>query len=1218
MGKSSKKLYWAGTGAALLLLLLLTLALIAPRIVDSAWLKETIRTEVAKQVKGEFDFQKAKLAILPVPSVSLQVVSLSIPDTAPIHLETLIVYPKLLPLLVGNIAIAKVVVESPDFSLPIPGKLGGEKDVIKTFSFSDALENASAKLAPILSALPGLNAGVHNGILRLFAGNDEIFLFEHINGSFAVSSNSLTAVVSCDSNIWDTLELQATLVPGSREGKGRISLENIKAKVLADYFLQEKSRLLAESFSSLEADLAVSPETGLTADIRSSGSSFTALRENEKITARVANLKGNIQFADHVNTITVDNLTLSSPQVQMSGSFTSDSSIPHANLDISSQNADIKGVREVLPVFIKALYGDVPMVREIFDITRGGMISQASFHVEGNLPSDLAVFESMRIQGQVKDGEVTLSDLGLDLHGVSGDFTIANTILEGNNLLARLGNSTGSDGTFRLGLVKKTTTPFHLDLDLNADLAEVPPILKQLVPKKQVLEYLSLLENFEGTGQGRLTLGESLESLSVRVDMNKISLQVNFKPIPYPVTVYSGRILFDGLNTHSFNLQGKVGNSTFKNYSSRMNFEGEPSLEVQSGTFHIVLDEIFPWLASDKRLEQDLKDIQNITGIAEITVKNIQGPLLQPVDLQYELHCDLKNIDLTATALPGPLMLKSGKAEIYPDKAIFENLQADLLDSSLTYSGLLQNFINGETNAEIIITDAEIGPEVNTWFSEKIKVPKEYIFRMPLLVSRSNVKWTRKELLDLQGDFSIKDGPIFSIDIMMSPDEQVLRSLALKSGDEQAQIKLALKKREISAELQGSLSKNTIDAILLHNDAFPDAWLKGDMKLKIDMDSPGKSFASGNLDGGDFIFPWKLEKPLLFDSFSLSASDKTLTVKAAEAVFEGKKYALNGQAALTPERLSMDFDVKTDTVELDKILEALPKENEAKKGEEKQVGKEWNLAVQASINLHTDSLLYNGFTWKPLESQITYENSSLGFEVLKAELCNISTPGKISFHDGQITMGFTMEANEQEFKEVLICLEGGEQQMTGILDLKANISGQGTKDTLVNSLEGNLQYSSKDGYIYHDAQLAKLISFLNVTDMFQGRIPDLRTAGFHYDSLIVKGTMDKGILTIAPAKLEAPIMQIAANGIIDFPREKVNLQVLVAPLQTVNKIQNMLPIIRTILPSSLVALPVEVGGDFSDIRVRTVSMSAIGTRVFDIMVDALSTPVRVLEGTHQK
>ena len=57
----------------------------------------------------------------------------------------------------------------------------------------------------------------------------------------------------------------------------------------------------------------------------------------------------------------------------------------------------------------------------------------------------------------------------------------------------------------------------------------------------------------------------------------------------------------------------------------------------------------------------------------------------------------------------------------------------------------------------------------------------------------------------------------------------------------------------------------------------------------------------------------------------------------------------------------------------------------------------------------------------------------------------------------------------------------------------------------------------------------------------------------------------------------------------------------------------MLPVISKIVPESLVAVPVEVSGDFSDIRVRILSLSAISRSVFGTMLDALSTPVRVLE-----
>jgi len=645
-----------------------------------------------------------------------------------------------------------------------------------------------------------------------------------------------------------------------------------------------------------------------------------------------------------------------------------------------------------------------------------------------------------------------------------------------------------------------------------------------------------------------------------------------------------------------------------------MDFVGVPTLEVESGTFHLVLDEIFPWLASYEKLADELKDIEQFTGLADLSVKNIRGPLMEPSRLQYELLGSLENVTLTTTRLPGPLKIESCDVNILPDRITFENLQANLLDSSLTSAGVLQNLINGTTNAEIIVTDAEIGAEVNAWLIKQAELPKVYQFKTPLLISRAQTKWTRDELLDLQGDFSINSGPVFSIDFLLHPDELVLRNLAIMNGEDKAVLRLNLQKKKVGAEFKGSLAQSTINRIMLHNDYFPNAWIKGDISFHIDMDTPADSAASGSLDGGHFVFPLNLDTPLLLDSFSLAASERTLAVKSAEALFEGGKYSISGTASLAGKRLAMNFDAMTDAVDLNKILAALNRKAEKGKTEKKQrVGKDWDLAMTGSINFKADSLLYNGFTWKPFDALITFANSSLGIEVVEADLCSIATPGKILYHDGQISLDFTMAAEDKEFKDVLVCLEGGEQQMTGTLDLHATIKGQGTRDTLVNSLAGNLQYSSKDGYIYQDARAAKLLYVLNVTNMFEGKIPDLATRGFHYDSLIVRGVMENGILTITPARLDAPIMEIAAHGTIDMPREKIDLQVLVAPLQTLNKLQKMLPVISKIIPESLVAVPVEVKGDFDDIKVKTLSMSAISRNAFGTMVDALTTPMRVLE-----
>lgn len=977
MGKGSKKLYWAGIGAAFLFILLLAAAVIVPKVVDSDWLKETIRAEVTKQLKGDFNFRKAELSILPAPTVSLQQVSFDIPDLARVSLDTLKVYPGILPLFTGKLTLEKIVIDRPDFSLPLPEMQPAKKKKISSLSM--ALDEGFTKLAGVSSTLQGFEAEIHKGTLRLYKGNTQQLLVKNIKGSFVIRDKDLSGKINCTSNVWANMALEAELAPGSRTGKAKILIEQFNGKILADNLLHEKSSLIDELITSLTADLSFKPSTAPPAD-------------------------------------------------------------------------------------------------------------------EG--------------------------------------------------------------GTAALSIL------------LTADVS---------------------------SGQAKL------------------------KHVPYNIIVDQGRVVYDGLQAELTGYKGKVGRSTFANYSARLMFKDEPSIEITSGSFHLLLDEIFPWLASYEKLADDLQDIQKITGMADLTVNSIKGPILEPSRQHYDLQCSLKNIILDTAKLPGPLKIKTGQAAILPDRITFEDLQAQLLDSSLTYSGVLQGFISAKTIAEFIVTDAEIGAQLNGWIVKQFNTPEEYIFRTPLLVSRAHAKWTPDRQFALQGDYAIKNGPIFSVDLLLNPDELILNNLALKNGEDEAVIRFHLHKRKLGAAFRGSLAKTTIDKILLHNDAFSGAWIKGDITLNINMDSPAESVASGNLDGSGFIIPMGLKQPLLLQDFSLTAADKTLSLHAAKVVFADNDYAINGQAAFADRRMSLALDARTGKVELASILGAFKENDEPQQAaKEPSAYQDLDIAIDGRINLNADSLTYNSYIWQPFNSGITFKNDSLSIEVFEAELCSITTPGKVSFHDGQIFLDFKMAAEGEEFRDVLVCLEGGKQQMTGLLDLHATIRGQGTKDTLLNSLSGNLEYSSEDGYIYQDAQLAKLLYVLNVTNLFKGKIPDLSTRGFHYDSLIVKGTMENGIITITPARLDAPIMEISAHGTIDVAREKVDIKVLVAPLQTINRLQKMLPIISKIVPESLVAVPVEVEGDFDDIKVRTMSMSAISKSVFGTMVDALSTPVRVLEGEPQK
>ena len=1218
MGQGSKKVYWV-SGAASFILVFFFLAVILPRIVDSDWLKELIQTEFTQHVSGNIDFQKAELSILPVPVISLHNVNLDVPDTVEGSLDTVRLYPMILPLFLGSIELGQVIIDSPDLSLPLPGRQI-KKQTAENYFLSVLNGTSAGQLSQKLSDIPYLKVRIHNGSMHFYSGPEQIFLFENINGSFVSGNKNVETSLNCSSNLWKSFELNATFAPDSQKGNGRILLREINGKTLTNYFLPEISPRMETTLPVLEVGFTYEPESGLKVDIQSEDSSVTAVSGGKTVTAKIDNLKGSIQLVDNRRSVTVEDLSLSYPGLRLGGSFLYNKAEQQAGLNIEVQNGDITGLQESLPIFINAFYGDLPIVEKVFDIIKGGTATRVSFNVAGKSLKDLAVFESMFFRGRLENTDVTISYLDLHMQEVTGEATISGGVLKGKNLEAKLGNTTGKDGSLLLGLVQKHATPFQLDLELDADFADVLPVLKRLLPDPNMQYHLSLFKNIEGAGQGRLTLGNNLDSFTYRIEVEKINLRGNYSPIPFPIIINGGKLAFNGQQTESYDIQGKLGESTFTGFSSKLNWTDEPVISVQSGTFHLVLDEIFPWLAGKNRFAEIFKDIKKITGVGEVVVKNIKGPLLQPAKMQYELHGSINNIVLTSDTLPGSLEVKTGRAEIFNDKIILEDLQAGLLGSSITLtSGVIQNLIEGSLGADLTISDSTVGHQVMSWITREVAAPyHERILTQPVIISQANLRWARNEFIDLQGDFSIRNGPSFTADLMMRPDHLVLRNFNLKSDTEQASIKLDLKKREIRGKFHGSISKRTVESFLLIKEISPGAWIKGDLDFQVNLDSPEASTASGKLEGGSIRFSWKYDRPLLLNNFSLSASDGKFTLNSAETVFDNGKYQVNGQASMVENRLDIEADVSTGTVDLENLLAVFLSddkeiEEKEKDGNKKSAGKFMGLSLHGGIRFKADSLLYKGYNWEPVQTIISYDNNSLSMEILEAKLCRISTPGKISIHDGQITMDFNLMAKGEGASKILTCLAGGEKRMTGTLYLKADVSGQGTMDTLANSLHGKLRLEANDGYIYQDAQMAKLLYFLNVTNMFKEQIPNLQTTGFEYDHLAVRGVMEKGILEINPANIEAPIMNIASHGTIDIPGKKINLQVLVAPVQTVNKIRNKLPVIKQIIPHSIAAVPVKVSGDFFDFEVKALSLSALSNRVFDIMVDTLVSPVGFLE-----
>jgi uncharacterized protein YhdP len=202
---------------------------------------------------------------------------------------------------------------------------------------------------------------------------------------------------------------------------------------------------------------------------------------------------------------------------------------------------------------------------------------------------------------------------------------------------------------------------------------------------------------------------------------------------------------------------------------------------------------------------------------------------------------------------------------------------------------------------------------------------------------------------------------------------------------------------------------------------------------------------------------------------------------------------------------------------------------------------------------------------------------------------------------------------QKELKPIITCLFTNSSLITGTFDFEAEVQGKGPVQEFRDSLKGSFNLQGKNGRVQRWGLLAKIFSMLNVAELFQGKLPDLKEEGFAYDSLESSGVLLKGrSIDLKRTIIKGPSMTLVFEGDIDLKEETLDMQLLVAPLRTVDWFVEKLPIVKDILGGTLVAVPVRVQGKWSDPSVVPLSPSAVGSRVVDILTRTLKLPAKLI------
>jgi len=248
-----------------------------------------------------------------------------------------------------------------------------------------------------------------------------------------------------------------------------------------------------------------------------------------------------------------------------------------------------------------------------------------------------------------------------------------------------------------------------------------------------------------------------------------------------------------------------------------------------------------------------------------------------------------------------------------------------------------------------------------------------------------------------------------------------------------------------------------------------------------------------------------------------------------------------------------------------------------------------------------------------LHLEVAFLPDGVNVTVSEARVCGVSTTGAVRATPEGIGLNFHPLVENQDFSSSMECLLGKPFSASGNFNFDGQIKGQGQPQDLVRSLQGPLELELKDGRIYREGIVFKILAFLNLMDLLEKDRRGRPRGEMDFKTIQARGELESGKLLVRELTMDASAMQLVSQGELDWVNQKIDLIVAVAPLKKVDWIGQRTPIVDYILEGTLVSIPVRVHGDWNDPKVIPLDPSLIGSELVGIMKRTLKLPFKLVQ-----
>ena len=1204
------------------ILLLLALLLSAQFWLNRDVVKREIEEVIARATGGKAQYERIELHFLPLPGAELSRVRFSLPGTLEVQAQSATVDIGLVALLKGSVHPRKVRVVAPEILVqidePKPGGTPG-----KPFSLKEAEAQARSVLQQIASAVPGMAAEVEAGRVELHIGKRPPLLVDQIDLQLDVTAGTLSAKVVCRSNLWQQFAAGLSLASKDLSGDGHAELTGFQLPGLAPLLGLQDAWPVSEAEVSATLKWQMHGVTDLQAQatVAAPKVALTFGRGHAELLAPVMDVTA--QTSGATAEVSVRRLKADSPRLEASARFAITDTGGYV---LESETGDVDVA--VLQSVATALLPDVDWLAQPPVILKSGTITAVKFSSAAATVADLFALNALRVTGAVDSVDISLPVYyDLPVNAIRGTVSIEQGVLHVREAQARLAKSSAHDGSFDMNL-NLDALPMHVDVGVNANLAEGFALARRVLPYRQWQQRFQQVRQLEGTAAAHVIVEGDVNKVTTRVDVSALQASARHDLVPFPIRITRGALNYAGPLLSVRGLDGTIGQSTFTGISASLGLNPPYVLSAQQGSAVAALDELFHSAATQPRFSRQLGEIKQVSGGLALSVARLEAPLNSPEKLRFQVSATPRNVQVAAPSYGPRVQLDGGVVEVSEKSVSAQGIKVSALDAALEVSGGTGDYRKGVDNIRASASGT-LGVDALKWIYAKAGLRKELRLRGALMVSGAIFEWRANTGVAARGSVTTAGGPNVGFALRTTPKRVEVENVTVRDEVSDASFGGSVEGTRFHARFKGQLAAASI-AHLLPELPLSGGALRGDFSATGDWTHPATTTATGTLQGSDIPLPPWLPVPLTIEKLLLEAKDKVLLVKSATLSSGESRVDVSGTVSYVQDKFALDADVRGDKVVIPERPAqpepGLPPKPEVEattmpaKQEDASISPVpaqkqlallkaiWAVPVSGTVRVDIGTLHVGRMEISPLVASASVSNTQVDLRITRAALCAISLSGEMSMRQDRSEATLQLRARDAQLDKSIACLTDQRIQITGKVDVDGEFSASGQRGTLLNRMQGTFSAVAKNGRINKWDGLAAVLNFINLAQFTESNMPDMSKGGIKYRTARTSGRVADGKIYFSESLLDASGFTVTARGDVDYLAGKLDFDVLVAPLKTVDYVLSYIPILRRILGGVLVAIPVHVGGPVGNLTVVPLGPTAIGSRLLDIMSNTLNLP----------